>query len=284
MTGELFQYRPLPAETAYAAKAIFNLGNVYLIIGDQLDQLLAEFDLAELDPTSKYSISMVCLDALATIFQFAEGLPDRVAADATRTRMDWKYALHLPINYPGLKPEALCRFRQQLWFDTGGQVIFEQITNRILSIGLLSKREQSNLEAQMVLLTVCAYTRLDRLIQAFNQALESLAACQSEYLRAIALPHWYVRYDCLNLDELIPHSDGEQAALAQALGSDAQHLLKACRSFDAQAESKLPEIHNLHLVFNEQFDTVDEGVGKGSGFRWRPDRCATCSSERGESL
>ncbi|MBO0778539.1 MAG: transposase, partial [Ktedonobacteraceae bacterium] len=31
--------------------------------------------------------------ALVTIMQFVEGLPDRQAADAVRSRIDWKYAL-----------------------------------------------------------------------------------------------------------------------------------------------------------------------------------------------
>ena len=35
--------------------------------------------------------------ALVTIFQFAEGLCDRQAADAVRARIDWKYALRLPL-------------------------------------------------------------------------------------------------------------------------------------------------------------------------------------------
>ena len=35
--------------------------------------------------------------ALITIMQFAEGLTDRQAADAVRSRIDWKYALGLDL-------------------------------------------------------------------------------------------------------------------------------------------------------------------------------------------
>lgn len=35
--------------------------------------------------------------ALVTIFQFAEGLSDRQAADGVRALIDWKYALCLPL-------------------------------------------------------------------------------------------------------------------------------------------------------------------------------------------
>jgi L-ribulose-5-phosphate 3-epimerase UlaE len=39
--------------------------------------------------------------ALVTIFQFMENLTDRQAADAVRSRLDWKYALSLELTDPG---------------------------------------------------------------------------------------------------------------------------------------------------------------------------------------
>ncbi len=39
--------------------------------------------------------------ALVTLMQYAEGLTDRQAADAVRTRIDWKYALSLELTDPG---------------------------------------------------------------------------------------------------------------------------------------------------------------------------------------
>ena len=39
--------------------------------------------------------------ALVLVMQYAEGLTDRQAADAVRTRIDWKYALSLEITDPG---------------------------------------------------------------------------------------------------------------------------------------------------------------------------------------
>jgi transposase-like protein DUF772 len=39
--------------------------------------------------------------ALVSVMQFAERLSDRRAADAVRARIDWKYALGLPLDDPG---------------------------------------------------------------------------------------------------------------------------------------------------------------------------------------
>jgi hypothetical protein len=39
--------------------------------------------------------------ALVSVMQFAENLSDRQAAEAVRARIDWKYALSLPLNESG---------------------------------------------------------------------------------------------------------------------------------------------------------------------------------------
>ncbi len=48
--------------------------------------------------------------ALVTILQFSEGLSDRDAADAVRSRIDWKYLLGLELGDPGFDYSILSRF------------------------------------------------------------------------------------------------------------------------------------------------------------------------------
>jgi transposase len=42
-----------------------------------------------------------------TILQFAEGLSDRQAADALRSRIDWKYVARLELSDPGFDGSVL---------------------------------------------------------------------------------------------------------------------------------------------------------------------------------
>jgi hypothetical protein len=49
--------------------------------------------------------------ALVTIFQMAEDLTGRQAAEAARTRIDWKYALGLGLADPGFDDSVLSEFR-----------------------------------------------------------------------------------------------------------------------------------------------------------------------------
>ena len=67
---------------------------------------LSDEAFAQLFPTRGRSQDSAGRLALITIFQFAEALPDRAAADAVRRRIDWKYAPLI-----GTERSRLRRFR-----------------------------------------------------------------------------------------------------------------------------------------------------------------------------
>ena len=65
--------------------------------------------------------------ALVTILQFAEGLADRQAADAVRSRIDWKYALRLELTDPGFDASVLCEFRTRLIAGSAETLLFDTL-------------------------------------------------------------------------------------------------------------------------------------------------------------
>ena len=52
--------------------------------------------------------------ALVSVMQFAEDLSDWQAAEAVKTRIDWKYVLGLEIADPGFDFSVLSEFRTRL--------------------------------------------------------------------------------------------------------------------------------------------------------------------------
>ena len=176
-------FPPLPPDTADAARSVFNIENVYLSIGDQIESLFTDLNLAELDGSGGEPAKTLCLLAMVTIFQFAENMPDRQAAEALRMRTDWKYALHLSLVYPGLAPSSLCDFRQNLLSNETGQEVFQRMLVHLAQAGLLSSRTKNWSDARSVLLQVCSLSHVDWLAQSMNLTLEALAAYQPELLR-----------------------------------------------------------------------------------------------------
>jgi hypothetical protein len=244
--------------------------SLYRAIGDELEQLLADIDLAGLDPAGKRSAATLAALALATIFQFAENLPDRRAAEATRTRPDWRYALRLARTHPGLDHRSLCEFRRQLWHEPAARQTFQQVLDRLVGADLLSGADRQPLIAGEVLATVCRVNRLGQLIEAMRMLLEAMAAVEPEALRTITLPHWYERYGRIQAERDLPKSQEEQTALAQAIGGDALYLLEVVAKASADLGS-LPEARVLQQMWLLQFDQAEHQI------QWHTPVCALCS-------
>src|SRR5262249_12402589 len=92
---------PIPEETARVARAAFPHGNTYLALRDELGTVFADEDFASLSPTRGQPAFAPWRLALVTVWQFAENLSDRQAAEAVRARIDWKYALGLELTDSG---------------------------------------------------------------------------------------------------------------------------------------------------------------------------------------
>src|SRR5437868_9235409 len=104
----------VPETTRQIAQAAFPKGNLYMKMRDELGVLFADPQFADLFPPQGQPAEAPWRLALVTILQFAENLPDRQAADAVRSRIDWKYALGLDLGDPGFDFSVLCEFRARL--------------------------------------------------------------------------------------------------------------------------------------------------------------------------
>ncbi len=91
------QPEAVPEETARVTQAAFPEGNRSVRIREALDTIYDDDMFAPLFPTRGQHAESPWRLALVTLFQFAEGLSDRQAADAVRSRIDWTYALSLEL-------------------------------------------------------------------------------------------------------------------------------------------------------------------------------------------
>src|SRR5262250_2319056 len=102
---------PVPEDTARVAGASFRKrkgkGSPWIALRDELGSLYQDSDFSSLFAIEGRPAEAPWRLALVTCFQFAEGLSDRQAADAVRSRIDWKYALSLPLDDPGFDDSVL---------------------------------------------------------------------------------------------------------------------------------------------------------------------------------
>lgn len=251
----------LPEATARVARAAFRRkGNIYVTIGDRLGNLFAGLDFASLYAADGAPALSPNLLALVTIFQFMENLPDSEAADAVRSRIDWKYALHLALEDTGFDSSVLSEFRKRLAEQAGAQALFEQVLQRLVALDLLKKGGKQRTDSAAVLAATQLLNRLQLVAETVRLALEALAEYRPAWLRTIALPHWSERYGLVLTGFRLPRTKEKQEALALDIGRDGFHLLDALQRPDAPSQAaRLPEVGVLAEVWAQQFERDADG-------------------------
>jgi transposase len=126
----------IPEETARVARAAFPKGNPYLTLRDELETIYPD----TLFPNRGQPAESPGRLAIVTVLQFAEGLSDRQAADAVRSRIDWKYLLGLGLEDPGFDFSVLSEFRDRVLDGGLEQSLLDQVLERFRERGLLKER------------------------------------------------------------------------------------------------------------------------------------------------
>ena len=114
MCLKIIDHSEIPVDTARLGQILLAAESPYRLIGDQLSNLISDEDFAEMYETTGGAAISPTILALVTVFQMMEKLPDRAAALAVVMRIDWKYALHVPLEWEGFHFTNLNHFRQRL--------------------------------------------------------------------------------------------------------------------------------------------------------------------------
>jgi len=175
---------PVPEETARIARAAFPRGNVYMRVRDALGSLYSDETFADLFPTRGQPAETPWRLALVTVMQFAEGLPDRQAADAVRGRIDWTYALGLEVDDAGFDASVLSEFRARLVAGGAEETLLDTLLTQFRDRGLLKARGRQRTDSTHVLAAIHVLNRLECVGETLRHALNALAVTTPEWLRS----------------------------------------------------------------------------------------------------
>jgi transposase len=270
----------IPAETARVAHAAFPAGNPDLQVRDQLAAIFEDGDFVHLFPRRGQPAEAPWRLALVTLFQFAENLPDRQAADAVRARIDWKYALALELTDPGFDHTVLSEFRGRLVEGGAEHVLLDVLLARARRLGLLKARGRQRTDSTHVLAAVRALNRLALAREALRHALDVLATAAPDWLRAHAQPEWAERYRRRGAEDRLPRGREAQRALAEEVGADGMALLAAIDAPGAPPWLRaVPAVQTLRRVWVQnylpteagiRFRTVEDGIPNAARFLSSP--------------
>jgi hypothetical protein len=273
------QFPPIPEATVVAANSLFGKGNVYIRLGEHINELLFLLCPVNSEIPSQRSVQADLLHAMLVAFQFAEELTDRQMLEALRNRVDLKYALHLPMNYPNPRPMVLCECRQQLRTDPARRQNFQILLNGLTEFGLLKSSRERPSTALEVIDEVCTSNRLETVLEAMLHALEVMAAANVEWLRRIAKPHWYIRYSRPARLAFWPGSTEKWETMTMEIGADIQYLLEQIDRSDLPTIAFLQAAQLLKRVWEEQFEVRTDDAANTCVVHWRPTLCASCTQD-----
>jgi transposase len=244
----------IPEQTAQVAQAAFPKPTPAMRMRDSFGTLFFNSDFAHLyHPEGAPAFSPARL-ALICIFQFAEGLSDSQAAQAVGTRIDWKYALALPLEAPPIDSSTLVDFRSRLIEGSAELLLLEILLERFTKQDLLRKRGRMRTDATHVLAAIRTLGRLECIGETLRVALNALACLAPEWLRAWVPKSWFEIYATRFDDYRLPEAKDKRIALAEQIGHDGRFLLSQLALPHApQGLLDLPEVVVLQTVWQQQF-------------------------------
>ncbi len=238
----------IPDNTIRTARASYGRGNIYLRLGDHLNELISGLD-SDLLAIQLGGYSGTLLAALTTV-QYVEGLTDNELTESLQVRIDLRYALHLPNPGPKLDPFTLCAFRQKVLKNYRYGLLLEEVF-KVLYPQLRPDQPENAPHIYNMIKTICVNTVRTSVVEAMFHAIEALSANHFTWLRQVALPHWYERYNHSSSTMGSGLSIRQKELTPDDLRLDIQYLLEAADQANAQKINEVQEIKTLRHMWNQ---------------------------------
>lgn len=268
MTLHARDWFPIPAETARVARAAFRKGNIYMDIRDELGFWYKDSNYAHLfvADEGRPAESPARLNMILSV-QFAEGLSDRQAAEAVRSRIDLKYLLGLPLEDEGFDFSVLSEYRDRLIASGAEAQLLEDMLLHFREEGMLKVRGRQRTDSTHVLAAIRQMNRLERVGETMRAALNALATVAPDWLRVLVPPEWFDLYGPRFEQYRLPKEKTKQERLGQDIGADGYHLLSAIYDVTAAAWLReVPAVEILRQIWVQQYYLQDDQV------HWRTEK------------
>jgi transposase len=199
--------------------------------------------------------------ALVCVLQAMEDLCDRAAADAARTRLDWKYALGLELTDTGFDFSVLSKFRDRMCTQDRAQELLTAMLGCADAAGLLRRRSKVRTDSTHVLARTRTLNRLEKLGETFRLALEQIAAMAPGWLGPRLKPHWAKEFTRPVQIARLPGSDRARQQWGRQIAADGAWLLEQIDTDPAEGWlARLPTVQALRAVWGQECVADDAGT------------------------
>jgi transposase len=251
----------MPADIRAIGEQVLGPADPYRVIGEHLAELVRDEQFAGLyESTGRVAVWPSVL-ALVTLFQFLEDLPDREAARAVAVRLDWKFALHLPLGYTGFDFSCLSYFRRRLLEHGQDRLVFDTLLARIRALGFVGKPGKQRTDSLGVIGAVRELSQVELVSEALRLALRALGEAAPAWVAASVPAAFRTLYLERRSDYRL--TAAERQAERRRVGQDGAWLLDRLGAEDGAVLRTLPAIATLATIWAQRYERLD-GL-----LRWR---------------
>jgi transposase len=248
---------PIPDLTRRIAQTSFPKGTLAMHVRDELGSIYHDEEFADLFPKRGRPAEAPWRLALVTVLQAMENLSDRQAAEMVRGRLDWKYALSLPLDDSGFDASILTDFRQRLVDQQAQERLLEPILAVCRTHGWLRAGGTQRVDSTMVLANARRLSSLESVGETLRAALNALAETEPEWLLTVIEADWFDRYVHRFELQRFPKGKPAQDTLRMQVGEDSWHLLQA--ALDEQAPQSVGTCPSLVLLRASSGTNISSG-------------------------
>jgi transposase len=256
---------PIPEETRRVAQAAFPRPSRFMQMRDRLGTIYDVAAFGALYPPRGQPAEAPGRLALVIIMQVADGLTDRQATDAVRSRLDWKYALGLELTDAGFHSSVLSKFRTRLVTGGAEQMLLDVMLTRFQACGLLKAGGRARTDSTHVVAAIRALNRLECGGETLRAALNDLAIVAPDWLRPQVTADWFERYGTRIEESRLPKGEAQRYAYAEQIGADGLQWLGALSHETAPillANPEEPEISPPYTA-SSNIERLGNSVQKG---------------------
>jgi transposase len=201
--------------------------------------------------------------ALVTVFQLAENLTDRQAADAVRDRLTRMYALGLDLADTGFDFTVLSQFRTRVVDHGLEERVLDLLLSRLIGLDLLKAGGKQRTDSTHVVSAVRDLNRLELAGESVRAAVEALTVAAPDWVtQVLDVPGWSRRYDTRIDGWRMPSSQAKRDQLALTYGRDGFALLQAAyEPRSPQWLRELPAVQTLRTVLLQNYTRATTGKG-----------------------
>jgi hypothetical protein len=250
----------VPADTADLARRLYAPDDFYIQVGNRWKDLFPEQ--ATYTPlyhlTGRSAIPPQLLD-MVTLFQHNEKLPDRVATRFVISRIDWKYALHLPMSYSGFCFTDLSAFRGRLKDDHDERRLFDQTVTTFKDAGLIRSGGKMRTDSTHILAVVARLGCLELVTESIRSAVSAVCALAANWVTATIPPPFQESYQHRQSEYGL--SDSAVLEKLRQAGRDGFWFVAAWdQAQPVPPDAEPASLVTLRTVLQQQFPSGPDGI------------------------